>query len=97
MNNVDCPVSAVAPTPPAVTDNCGNVLTPVGPTVTTTSNAQGCEGSRRYAYVYTDCEGNSHTWSTTYNFLYTADFFAPADEENYVTCLAYAVAPVPQA
>jgi hypothetical protein len=97
VNSVECPVNAVTPTPPSVTDNCGNVLVPVGPTLTSANNAQGCEGSRVYSYVYTDCEGNSHTWSTTYNFLYTADFFAPADEENYVTCLSYAVPPVPQA
>jgi len=48
-------------------------------------------------WTYKDCEGNTHAWSRTYNFLYSADFFAPADEENHVTCLAYAVAPVPQA
>ncbi len=96
VNNVECPVNATVPTPPTVTDNCGNALTPVGPTVTSVNNAQGCEGSRKYAYVYKDCEGNSHTWSVTYNFQYSADFFAPADEENYVTCLSYAVTPVPQ-
>ncbi|MCC6724150.1 MAG: T9SS type A sorting domain-containing protein, partial [Saprospiraceae bacterium] len=96
VNNVECPVNATVPTPPTVTDNCGKVLTPVGPVVTAVKNTFGCEASRKYDYVYTDCEGNSHTWSVTYNFLYTADFFAPADEENYVTCLSYAVAPVPQ-
>jgi Secretion system C-terminal sorting domain len=93
---VECPVNAFEPTPVAVNDNCGNPLTPVGPTVTSTTNAQGCEASRKYEWIYTDCEGNSHAWSQTFLFEYNGDFFAPLDEENYVTCLAYAVQPVPQ-
>ena len=28
-STVDCPAEAVAPTPPTVTDACGNVITPV--------------------------------------------------------------------
>jgi Secretion system C-terminal sorting domain len=93
---VECPVNAFEPTPVSVNDNCGNPIKPVGPTVTSTTNAQGCEASRKYEWIYTDCEGNSHAWSQTFLFEYNGDFFAPLDEENYVTCLAYAVAPVPQ-
>ncbi len=93
---VECPVNAFVPTPVSVNDNCGNLLVPVGPTVTSTQNAQGCEASRKYEWIYTDCEGNSHAWSQTFLFEYNGDFFAPLDEENYVTCLAYAVKPVPQ-
>ncbi|MBK8564035.1 MAG: T9SS type A sorting domain-containing protein [Saprospiraceae bacterium] len=93
---VECPVNAFEPTPPAVNDNCGILLVPVGPTVTSTTNPFGCEGSRKYEWIYTDCEGNSKPWSQTFIFEYNGDFFAPLDEENHVTCLAYAVPPVPQ-
>ncbi len=93
---VECPVNAFEPIPVSVNDNCGNPLTPVGPTVTSTTNAQGCEASRKYEWIYTDCEGNSKAWSQTFLFEYNGDFFAPLDEENYVTCLAYAVQPFPQ-
>ncbi len=94
--SVECPVNAILPTPPVVFDNCGNLLNPVGPAITTLPNAFGCDGSRTYAWTYTDCEGNTHTWSKRYNFLYSGDFFAPANEVNVVSCLAYAVAPFPQ-
>jgi hypothetical protein len=96
VGHVECPSNAFQPTPPTVFDNCGVLLTPVGPTTTSTPNAQGCEGSRKYAWVYTDCEGNSREWSQTFLFDYSADFAAPLDEVGQVTCLAYAVEPVPQ-
>ncbi len=96
VSAVECPVNAFQPTPPTVFDNCGKLLAAVGPVITKTNNANGCEGSRRYEWTYTDCEGNSHTWSRTFNFLYSADFFAPADEEFPISCLDFAVPPVPQ-
>jgi len=91
---VECPLVAMEPTPPTATDNCGNTVTPTGPVITSTNNASGCEGARKYAWTYTDCEGNTHEWSKTFNFEYTADFFTYPDGEDYVACLAYAQAPV---
>ncbi len=93
--SVECPSLATQPTPPVVFDNCGKLLTPTGPVITRTDNAQGCEASRQYAWTYKDCEGNTHVWSKTYQFFYSADFFVFNDETSVVACLAYAVPPIP--
>ncbi|MCC6726302.1 MAG: hypothetical protein IT258_17475, partial [Saprospiraceae bacterium] len=93
--SVECPILATQPTPPVVFDNCGKLLTPIGPVITSTDNAQACEASRQYAWTYKDCEGNTHVWSKTYHFLYSADFFTFSDETNVVACLSYAVQPFP--
>ncbi|MBK6566018.1 MAG: hypothetical protein IPG18_12665 [Saprospiraceae bacterium] len=66
---VACPALAVAPTPPVVLSNCGETLTPTGPAITNVPNPLTCEGTRTYAYTYTDCEGNFSTW----NFVYTVE------------------------
>jgi hypothetical protein len=95
VENAECPFQAVAPTPPTVFDNCGKQLVPIGPVVTSTDNAQGCEASRSYAWTYQDCEGNTHTWSKTFHFLYSDDFSVFSDETSTVACLAYAVQPFP--
>jgi hypothetical protein len=96
VQNFGCPINEGTPTPPSVQDNCGNLLSPTGPSITSTYNAQGCEASRTYAWTYRDCEGNTHVWSTTHNFIYVGDFFPPQDEVNFVGCLSHAVPPVPQ-
>ncbi len=96
VKNVECPSNIQQPMPPTVFDSCGKLLNPTGPVITGTQNAQGCEASRSYTWTYKDCEGNTHTWGVTYNFLYEADFFAPQDEVNVVGCLSHAVPPVPQ-
>ncbi len=93
--SLECPSEVVVPTPPVVTSHCGEVLTPTGPSIASTTNAFGCEGSRTYTWTYTDCEGNSHDWSMTFNFLYTIDFTGPEDVTYYVSCLLHAVEPVP--
>ncbi|HLP93480.1 MAG TPA: cohesin domain-containing protein, partial [Saprospiraceae bacterium] len=64
-STVNCAIDAVQPTPPAVTDNCGNTLTPTGPVQGGTFN--GCEGTLTYTWTYTDCEQNTHDWTYTYN------------------------------
>jgi hypothetical protein len=66
-STVTCVESAVAPTLPTVTDNCGNPLTPTGPTMSGTLLPGGCDGTVIYTYNYADCEGNTHDWVYTYN------------------------------
>jgi len=92
---VDCPLNVEQPTPPSVNDSCNKPLTPSGPVVTSTNNANGCESSRRYTWTYQDCEGNVKTWSRLYNIGYDADFFTYPDGEDFVSCLLYAQPPVP--
>jgi hypothetical protein len=58
---------AVVPTLPVVTDNCGNLLIPAGPTIGGTFN--GCTGTITYTYIYTDCEGNTNDWIYTYTVV----------------------------
>ena len=62
-STVACPADVVAPTVPAVTDACGNTLTPSAPVI---SAMPTCEGNVTYTYTFTDCEGNTHDWVYTY-------------------------------
>lgn len=93
--SVECPLNAEQPTPPVVFDNCGKLLNAIGPVITSQPNDGGCEGIRTYTWTYKDCEGNTHTWSKTFNFLYSADFYVYPDVTDYVACLDYAQPPVP--
>ncbi len=93
--NVECPLNAEQPVPPVVFDNCGRLLNAIGPVITSQPNDGGCEGIRTYTWTYKDCEGNTHTWSKTFNFLYTSDFYVYPDVTDYVGCLDYAQAPIP--
>jgi subtilisin-like proprotein convertase family protein len=92
---VECPLSIESIVPPVVFDNCGNQLNPSGPVITSQNNDYGCEGIRTYTWTYKDCEGNTHTWSKTFNFLYSADFYVYPDVYDVVGCLDYAQPPVP--
>ena len=86
---VSCVALAVAPTLPVVTDNCGNILTPSVPVIST---APVCNGIMTYTYTYTDCIGNTHNWVYTYT-IERQDFTMPANDGKTVSCVALAVAP----
>ena len=61
---VACVDDITTPTPPAVNDHCGNVISPTGPVIGGTY--AGCEGTITYTWNYVDCEGNTHDWVYTY-------------------------------
>jgi hypothetical protein len=90
-STVACIANATLPVAPAVTDNCGNTLTPAAPVTGGTYN--GCEGTRTYTFTYTDCEGNTHDWVYTYT-IERADFTLPANGSSTVACIANATLPV---
>ena len=81
----------VEPTPPTVTDNCGNILTPTGPVVTETPD---CQGTVDYTFTYTDCAGNSADWTYTYTII-LAPFTVPDNDASNVACITDAVVPTP--
>ncbi len=88
---VACPDQTDAqPAPPVVLSNCGEVLTPV---VSSTAKPN-CEGPRFWNFVYTDCEGNTATWSFLYTVEYN-DFTVPASEVEAVECPLNVSAPAP--
>jgi hypothetical protein len=92
---VACPADAVAPTPPAVTDACGNPV-PVSLTSTVdTPNPLVCAGSRVYTFTYTDCAGNKSTWVYTYTIDPPAVNMPPNPAPVRVACPAEAVQPAP--
>ncbi|MFN5237469.1 MAG: HYR domain-containing protein, partial [Bacteroidota bacterium] len=93
-STVSCVLLATPPTPPVVNDQCGSPITPVGPTPGGTYN--GCEGTRTYTWVYTDCEGNSRNWVYTYT-IEQDDFAIPANGASTVACISNAVVPTPPA
>ena len=81
---------AVAPTVPAVTDNCGRTLTAPAPAV---SADPACAGTKTYTYTFTDRD-----WYTYYYWVYTYTISAPtvampANQGSTVACAADAVAP----
>ena len=88
-STVACAAAITTPMAPAVTDHCGNALTPTGPVVSATP---ACEGIVTYTYTYTDCEGNAHDWVYSYTIEYE-DFTMPANQASTVSCIALAVAP----
>ncbi len=63
---VACVGYAQPPIPPAIYDNCGQLIKVTGPTTTQSISALGCSGWRKFSYVYTDCGGHSHPWTYTY-------------------------------
>ncbi|MBK9017439.1 MAG: hypothetical protein IPM82_27215, partial [Saprospiraceae bacterium] len=91
---VACPALATQPVPPVVNSNCGEPITPTGPVDCDATNPLTCEGTRTYAWTYTDCEGNSHTWTFTY-IVERNPFTVPANGAATVACPAQATQPVP--
>ncbi|MFM8371096.1 MAG: HYR domain-containing protein, partial [Bacteroidota bacterium] len=91
-STVSCIASATAPTPPTVTDACGNAITPVGPTMG--GNYTSCEGTRTFTWVYTDCEGNSHPWVYTYT-IELGELTVPAWGSSTVSCITQFTQPTP--
>ncbi len=79
---VACAADLAEPTLPVITDNCDNVLTPIGPVISTTPL---CEGDVTYTYMYIDCEGNNHNWVYTYTIEHQ-DFTMPADTGETIGC-----------
>ncbi|WP_188443430.1 HYR-like domain-containing protein, partial [Planktosalinus lacus] len=63
-SQIACASDAVAPVPPVVNDNCGNQITPTGPTQGGTYD--GCDGTITFVWNYADCTGNNHDWVYTY-------------------------------
>ncbi|HOW26600.1 MAG TPA: HYR domain-containing protein, partial [Bacteroidales bacterium] len=81
---ITCASDLYTPTPPAVTDNCGELITPTGPVISPTPP---CEGNVTYQWNYTDCAGNSHTWTFTFTIEYL-DFTMPEDPDPEVIACA---------
>jgi|GEM_PF-1126291 len=79
------------PTPPNVTDNCGNIITPSAPLKSETPD---CQGSVIYTFTYTDCAGNSADWSYSFS-IELAPFSVPSNEGSNIECIADAIAPEP--
>src|SRR5690606_41039279 len=83
------PPEAVAPTPPAVLDACGNTITPTPGTAPTPS---ACEEDMVCTVEYTYGLGSGEKRVHRYQIEMT-DFTMPADVEQTVNCPAEAVAP----
>ncbi|MBK9018371.1 MAG: hypothetical protein IPM82_32405 [Saprospiraceae bacterium] len=77
-----------------VLSNCGETITPTGPTIVFNPNPLTCEGTKTYQWTYTDCEGNCHPWSFVYT-IERLDFTVPANGGSTVACPALATQPVP--
>ena len=61
---VSCVLDAqVVPTPPSVTNSCGDVVTPTGPVI---GADPVCSGTKTYTWTYTDCTGVGSDWTYTY-------------------------------
>ncbi|MFC0776393.1 HYR-like domain-containing protein, partial [Terrimonas alba] len=90
-STVACLADAVAPTPPAVTDNCGRAITP---SAAVGSADPACAGIKTYTFTYTDCNGVAYNWVYTYTISVPV-VVMPANGSSTVACLAEAVTPVP--
>ncbi len=88
---VTCPALAVEPVPPLVVDNCGVVVEVV---LTSADVIPDCEGQVVYNFLYTDCSGNSHTWSYTYT-IQAENFTLPPNQTQTISCRSEIVVPTP--
>jgi hypothetical protein len=92
---VECPDDTdTPPTLPIVTDNCGGILSPVGPPVISTKPT--CEGTRTYTYTYEDGCGNELVWVFTYTVDRTtapSEVGGPVSTSSTVECPSAATAP----
>ncbi|NRT14925.1 putative repeat protein (TIGR01451 family)/gliding motility-associated-like protein [Flavobacterium sp. 28A] len=89
-STVECLAKATQPPTPAVTDKCGNTLTPV----ITASADPTCEGTKVYTYTYTDCASNVSVYKYTYTIDLTTKPVVPANAGSTVECLAKATQPL---
>ncbi|MCR4857768.1 MAG: hypothetical protein K5890_06190, partial [Bacteroidales bacterium] len=91
---VDCIDKATAPTTiPTATGKCED--TPITGVLTRTvdnPNPLTCEGTRTYTYTYTDCAGQTATWSYVYT-IEAEPFADPTDVTKDVACIADTFAP----
>ncbi len=78
VSEIALPHTLIPNVMPNVTDACGsdlsaqrNVASPVS-----TWTIDDCEGTRAYAYTYTDCAGHTRTWTFTYTIAHST---APAE------------------
>ena len=81
---VQCESAASLPTPPTVTDTCGNTLTVDAGTIISNTVVEGA-GAITYRFIYTDCEGNNWPW----NYVYTVSpdpIAFPDDKDTTVWC-----------
>ena len=81
---ITCAAQALEPTPPAIDDNCGNAISPTGPTQGGTY--VDCEGTITFTWNYEDCEGNSHDWVYTYTVEKTAPVMDTEASDETVEC-----------
>lgn len=93
-STVACTSAITQPTPPVVTSNCGETLTPTGPVITNNPNPLACEGTRTYTWTFTDCAGHAKQWSYVYT-VERLDFTVPPNGGSTVACPAFATVPTP--
>ncbi|MBK9106232.1 MAG: hypothetical protein IPL92_17095, partial [Saprospiraceae bacterium] len=92
-STVACIIDAqTVPTPPVVTNSCGDPVTPTGPVV---GADPVCSGTKTYTWTYTDCSGNANPWVYTYTIT-APTFTLPAAGNSTVACISDAqVVPTP--
>jgi len=82
---VACASDVYIPDLPEVYDNCGNLITEVaGPEI---SALPDCEGEVDYVWTFTDCAGNTNSWTYTFIIEYQ-DFDMPENVTEVVACIS---------
>jgi gliding motility-associated-like protein len=87
-STVNCLSDAqVQPSAPVVQDACGNTLTPV----VAAPSAIACEGNMIWTFNYTDCAGNTASWTHTYTIDIPAFTISNLPGTSTVNCSADAL------
>jgi len=90
-STVACAALATAPTPPVVTDNCGNPI----PAPSGVPGADPlCAGTKTWTFTFLGCDGAPVDWVYTYTINAPIVTLPPGGSSN-VPCIADAVAPSP--
>ena len=91
---VECPDDAVMPVPPSYTDACNNLVTPTYVGMVQVPDPVTCTGWIEYAFEYTDCLNQTHTWRFTYYISPVTLPVVPADVTVAVECIDDAIPPI---
>ncbi len=92
---VECLGDAIQPEiPPDVVDNCGSIVSAIGPFATADPLCLG-SGKKSYSWEYVDCSNNRDTFTYTYTIQDVTAPLIPANDTMYISCSADALPPSP--
>ncbi len=84
-STVTCPADVVDPgAPPYISDACGRTVSAILVGNVDTPDPITCEGTSVWTYEYTDCSGNTATWTHTYVIEMSSNLIVPSNTSSII-------------